>query len=273
MFTAFLQYNFLQNAVFSAILASIVCGIIGTIIVEKKLVMMSGGVAHTSFGGIGMGYYLQIEPIIGGLIFAVLSSLAIVKIRQNTATDSDALIGIFWSVGMALGILFISITPGYPPDLNTYLFGDILTVSRLDLIYISAITVLVATIVITFFNYWKAYLFDQEFLKVLGINTNFMDYFLFVLIAFSIVVIIKVVGIILAITLLITPAVTARLFTDNLKVMIIASIGLGIFFNLTGLILSYNLDLASGAAIILLAATVYFGLFFSKKLMRSYRHG
>ncbi|MFW6389803.1 MAG: metal ABC transporter permease [Halanaerobiales bacterium] len=266
MIDSLFQYNFLQNALYSAIMASIICGIIGTIIVEKNLVMMSGGIAHTSFGGVGLGYYLQIEPIIGGLLFAIISAAAIVGIRRNTGTNSDALIGIFWSVGMALGILFISFMPGYPPDLTTYLFGDILTVSSLDLRYIFVITVFVLFFIMSFFNYWKAYLFDEEFLKVKGVNIKLMDYFLFILIALSIVVIIRVVGIILAITLLTAPASIARLYTDDLKFMMVASIAFGILFNLLGLIIPYNLDIASGAAIILLAAGTYFGLILIKKI-------
>lgn len=129
MIEALFKYTFMQNAFIASILTGIVCGIIGTIIVEKRLVSMSGGIAHASFGGIGLGYLLGIEPIIGGLVFAVMSSLGIATIKRKTNTNSDSLIGIFWSVGMALGILFISLTPGYPPDMTSYLFGDILTVS------------------------------------------------------------------------------------------------------------------------------------------------
>ena len=129
MIEALFSYTFIRNALMSAILASIVCGIIGTIITQKRLVSMSGGIAHASFGGIGLGYLLGIEPIIGGLIFSTLASLGISTIKRRTNTNADTLIGMFWSVGMALGILFIALTPGYPPDMTSYLFGDILTVS------------------------------------------------------------------------------------------------------------------------------------------------
>ena len=132
MINAILKYSFLRNALFSAFLASVACGIIGTIIVEKKLVMMSGGIAHTAFGGVGLGYFLNIEPIIGALIFSVASALGITTIKRKIGTDSDTLIGMFWSVGMALGVLFIALTPGYPPDMNSYLFGDILQVTNID---------------------------------------------------------------------------------------------------------------------------------------------
>src|SRR6056297_1804377 len=204
MIDAIVNYQFMQNAVISAVLASIVCGLIGTIIVEKKLVMLSGGIAHTSFGGIGLGYLMGFEPIYGAFCFAVLSSLTIASVRRRIGTGSDTLIGMFWSLGMALGILFIGFTPGYPPDISSYLFGDILTV-------------FILFSVISLFNYWKAYLFDEEFLSVIGVNARFFEYFLFIMIGLAVVVLIRVVGIILVIALLTAPPATARLFTDNLK--------------------------------------------------------
>eukprot|EP00831_Metopus_contortus_P052818 TRINITY_DN4435_c0_g1_i4.p1 TRINITY_DN4435_c0_g1~~TRINITY_DN4435_c0_g1_i4.p1 ORF type:complete len:488 (-),score=62.08 TRINITY_DN4435_c0_g1_i4:39-1502(-) len=154
-----LKYTFLQHAIISSILASIMCGIIGTIIVEKKLVMMSGGIAHTAFGGVGMGYFLKIEPIIGAFIFAVISSFGIVGIKKKSKINTDAVIGMFWSLGMALGIVFISITPGYPPDISSYLFGDILTVTKLDIYMMIALNFIVVFLLIAFFHQIKAYLF------------------------------------------------------------------------------------------------------------------
>lgn len=117
------EYQFLQNAVISAILASIACGIIGTIIIEKRLVMMSGGIAHTAFGGIGLGYLLGIEPIIGALFITICAAMGIATIKRKTTMNTDIPIGIFWAAGMSLGILFIALTPGYPPDMTTYLLG------------------------------------------------------------------------------------------------------------------------------------------------------
>ncbi|WP_099189435.1 metal ABC transporter permease [Tepidibacter mesophilus] len=258
MIETLFSYNFIKNAFMAAILSSAVCGIIGTIIVEKKLVSMSGGIAHVSFGGIGLGYLLGIEPIIGGLIFSVCASIGISNINRKTNTNSDALIGMFWSVGMALGILFIALTPGYPPDMTSYLFGDILTVSS---IYINIMLILSGTIFISIFsifNYWKAYLFDEEFIKVVGINTVFLEYFLFVLIALSIVVLIKVVGIILSIAMLTIPPAIAKLYTYDIKNIMIFSTILGIVFNVLGLLISYQYNIPSGATIILLSVIGYF---------------
>jgi zinc transport system permease protein len=257
MIEGLFEYAFLQHAVISAILASIVCGIMGAIITEKKLVMMSGGIAHTAFGGIGLGHFLRIEPIIGALAFAVCAALGIARIQRSTSTNADLLIGMFWSLGMALGILFIALTPGYPPDMTSYLFGDILTVSRLD---ISLMLLLNAVIVLTVWAYFpllKAFLFDEEFTRVLGINTRLLENFLYVLIALTIVIVIRVVGIILVIALLTIPPAIAKQFSHDLKNIMLLSMVFGITFCLSGLWISYELHLSSGAAIILVAVAGY----------------
>jgi zinc transport system permease protein len=257
MIKAVLEYTFLQNAVYSALMASIVCGIIGTIIVEKRLVMMSGGIAHTSFGGIGLGYFLQIEPIIGALLFSIMAALGLTTIRRKTNINSDTLMDIFWAMGMATEILFISFTPGYPPDISSYLFGDILTVTSLDINIMLILTFVVLISISALFSYWKAYLFDKEFSSVIGVKTVFLEYLLFILIALAIVALIRVVGIILVIALLTTPPAVARLFSDNLKTSMLFAICFGIVFSFTGLYLSYQFNISSGATIVLLAGFTY----------------
>ncbi|MTI61520.1 MAG: metal ABC transporter permease [Firmicutes bacterium] len=258
MIKAFMEYTFLQNAVFSALLASIICGIIGTIIIEKKLVMMSGGIAHTSFGGIGLGYFLKIEPIIGALFFSILAAIGITTIRRKIKVNSDTLMGIFWSVGMALGILFIAFTPGYPPDISSYLFGNILTVTSFDIKIILIFTIVLVFTISALFNYWKAYLFDSEFSSVIGIKTKFLEYLLFILIALAIVALIRVVGIILVIALLTAPPAIAKLFSCDFKKMIFYAIFFSMFFSLAGLWISYQFNISSGASIVLLAGFSYF---------------
>lgn len=270
MIKAFMEYTFLQNAVFSALLASIICGIIGTIIVEKKLVMMSGGIAHTSFGGIGLGYFLKIEPIIGALFFSILAVIGISTIRQKINVNSDTLMGIFWAMGMALGILFIAFTPGYPPDISSYLFGDILTVTRFDIKIILIFTIVLVFTISALFNYWKAYLFDSEFSSVMGIKTKLLEYLLFILIALAIVALIRVVGIILVIALLTAPPAIAKLFSYDLKKMIFYAIFLSMFFSLVGLWISYQFNISSGASIVLLAGFSYFTtVLISKRIVGS----
>ncbi len=257
MLTALLQYQFLQNAVAAGLLASIVCGIIGVIVTEKKLVLMSGGIAHTSYGGIGMGYYLGFEPIWGAFMISSLAALGIGVIKRRTSTAPDVLIGLFWSVGMAMGILFIAFTPGYPPDMSSYLFGNILAVRRVELLFMGILTGFVFLIIAVFFQHWKAYLFDAEFASLRGINVIFMEYLLYLLIALAVVVLIRVVGIILVLALLTAPPVIARKFTANLKTLMVYAVLLGIFFTFCGLWISYELNIASGASIILLAGVTY----------------
>ena len=200
---------------------------------------------------------MGIEPIIGALLFALLSALGVAGLKRKTNTRSDAIMGIFWSLGMALGILFISFTPGYPPDVSSYLFGDILTVTGLDLKLMIILDIIVVSVIIMFFNYWKAYLFDAEFLTVKGIKTGLMEYLLFILIALTVIVLIRVVGIVLVIALLTAPPALAKLFTNNLKNMILVSIILSLIFSLVGLSISYYYNIASGASIILITGSAY----------------
>ena len=257
MLSALLEYHFLQNALVSGILASIVCGVIGVIIVEKKLVMMSGGIAHTAYGGVGLGYLLGFEPIIGAFLFSVLAALSVGRISRKGGARSDVVIALFWSFGMAMGILFIAFMKGYPPDLSSYLFGSILSVTRTDLLLMIILTVVVLLMIVIFYNDWKAYLFDQEFAYVIGIRTAFLEYLLLVLVAMTVVVLIRVVGIILVLALLTAPAATAGIITRDLKKRMTLAGVFGIIFCVAGLWLSYELNISSGACIVMLSVICY----------------
>ena len=257
MIDALFKYQFLQNALFSGILASIVCGIIGVVIVEKKLVMMSGGIAHTAYGGVGLGYLMGFEPIIGAFLFSICAALGIGYIKRKGGARSDVVIGLFWSLGMALGILFIALMPGYPPDLSSYLFGSILSVTKADLYLMIILTIIVTLVIVTLYHDWKAYLFDEEFASIIGIKTAFLEYLLLVLVAMTVVVLIRVVGIILVLALLTAPAATAGMLTSSLKNRMIYSILLGNVFCVAGLWISYELNIASGAAIVILSVLCY----------------
>ena len=257
MIDSILNYSFMQNALMAAVVASFICGIIGTVIVEKQLVSMSGGIAHASFGGIGLGYFLGIEPIIGGLLVATGASLTVGQIQRRSRTKADTVISMFWAAGMAVGILFIALTPGYPPDMTSYLFGDILTVNDTYLLIMVILAALMILTVYLFFNYFKLYLFDEEYAKIIGINVQRLETFLYIMIAFSIVVLIKVVGIILALALLTVPTATAKLFSKTLSRIMVLAMGFSILYSLAGLAISYYLDIPSGASIILVSIGVY----------------
>ncbi len=262
MIKAIFEYQFLQNAFIASILASIVCGIIGVIIVEKKLVMMSGGIAHTSYGGVGLGYLMGFEPIIGAFLFSICAAIGIGYIKRKGDTRLDVVIGLFWSLGMALGILFVALMPGYPPDLSSYLFGNILSVTKADLYLMISLTFIIVFVIILLFNDWKAYLFDEEFASIIGIKTAFLEYLLLVLIAMTVVVLIRVVGIILVIALLTAPAATAGMLASCLKKRMVYSVLFGTVFCIIGLLISYFINIASGAVIVIFSAISYFLVYY-----------
>jgi zinc transport system permease protein len=275
MIDAILKYQFLRYAIIASFLVSIICGLIGVIIVEKKLVMMTGGIAHTSYGGVGLGYLLGFEPIIGAFIFSILAALGIGVINNRTTGHKDVMIAVFWSLGMSLGILFISFMPGYPPDVTSYLFGNILSVTTLNLWMMFGITLIVAIIIIAYYHEWKAHLFDQEFMKIRGRKTKIMENVLMILIALSVVVLIRVVGIVLVIALLSVPAATASLITRRFHVRMILAIGFGLLFTLIGLTISYFTGYSSGAVIVVFAFIVYMStwmiqkrVFYKKKILQ-----
>ena len=261
MIEAILKYSFLQNAIITSVLAGIICGIIGVIIVEKKLLMMSGGIAHTAYGGVGLGYLLGFEPILGAGIFAVLASLIIGKIRRKNSKNSDVIIALLWSLRMASGIIFTELMSGYPPDMNSYLFGNILSVSKTDIYIITALTIIVAFIFITFFNDWKAFLFDDKFALISGIKTAFLEYLLLIITALSVVALIRVSGIILVIIMLSAPAACAGLISKSLKGRIITAIIFSIAFSVIGITVSYYSGLPATAIIVFVCALTYFSLF------------
>ncbi len=252
-----LQYSFIQNALAAAILASIACGIIGVYVVVKKIVFISGGIAHASFGGVGLGYFLGINPMLGVLPFSLISALVMGVVSKKSKIPEDSAIGILWSLGMALGIIFVYLTPGYAPDLMTYLFGNILTVPRSDLYLMLVLDLVILSAVYLLYKEFLALSFDEEFTTVQGLPTEKLYLFLLCIIALTIVVLIKVVGIILVIALLTIPASLSRKFTHNLKHMMLISIVFGTVISVAGIGLSYLLDVPSGATIILVLSLVY----------------
>lgn len=244
------NYNFFNYALLAAIFTSITCGIIGTYIVTKRIVFISGGITHTSFGGIGIGYFLGFNPLIGAVVFSVLSAIGIEFLSKKTEVREDSAIAIFWSFGMAIGIIFIYLSPGYAPNLMSYLFGSILTVSRLELALIIGLSFIVITFFI--FNY-KTILFitfDPEFLKTKNIPVVLYNNILIVLVALTIVLSIKIAGIILIMSLLTIPQATANLIYKDFRKIIYTSIFIGILASIAGISISYFFNIPSGATII-----------------------
>ena len=263
-----LQYEFMRNAVFAGLLASIACGIIGVYVVTKKIVFISGGIAHASFGGIGLGYLARIDPVLGAIIFTIPSALCMGFVTKKTKLPEDTAIGILWAVGMSLGIIFIGLAPGYAPDLFSYLFGNILTVPLFDLILMLILDAVIVLIVIALYKEFLAFSFDEEFSRVAGVPIQALYLLLLCLIALTVVVLIRVVGTILVIALLTIPAALSRQFTHNLWKMMLLSVLFSVIFTFGGLWLSFELDLASGATIILLSGIVMLAFFGFSRLRR-----
>jgi len=251
-----LQYEFMRNALMAGLLAAVACGIVGVYVVVKKIVFISGGIAHASFGGIGLGYFLGINPIIGALFFSLASGLAIGGITRKSRLPADTAIGILWAVGMALGVIFINLTPGYAPDLMSYLFGNILTVPFSDILLMLALDAVIIGIVVALYKEYLILSFDEEYGTAIGMPVEKLYLLLLAMIALTVVVLIRVVGMILVIALLTFPAAMARQFTHNMKTMMLLSVLFGFLFTFGGLWLSYVLKLPSGATIILLGGTI-----------------
>lgn len=261
-----LQYEFMRNALIAAILVSIACGIVGTFVVIKKIVFISGGITHAAFGGIGLGYLLRVNPVLTAIPFSLLAAIGIGTISKKAKISEDAAIGILWTVGMALGILFIGLSPGYAPNLFSYLFGSILTVPFSDIIIMIILDVIIIAIVSIFYKEFQALSFDEEFTEISGVPTKFLYLLLLCLVALSIIVLIRVVGIILVIALLTIPTTIVRQFTNRLKYLIIFSTIGAIFLTIAGLWLSYLWNLPSGATIVLVLAAVFFASTLMKRI-------
>ncbi len=244
------SYDFFQKAMLSAILASISCGIVGTYIVSRRIVFISGGITHASFGGIGLAFFLGLNPLLGAIVFAILSAIGIQFFTQKADVREDSSIAIWWSLGMALGVIFVFLTPGYTPNLMSYLFGNILTVTNSELWLMLLLDIMV--ILFFFFNFRKIlYIaFDEEFARAAGVKVNLYNYLLIVVIALTVVLNIRVVGIILILSMLTLPQATANLFTKNFKYLILLSTMFAFIGTSSGLLISYFADIPSGATII-----------------------
>lgn len=252
-----LEFEFFRNAVLAGLISSIVCGIIGSYVVVKRLVSMSGGIAHAAFGGIGLGYLFGIDPVAGAVGFTAIIALMIGGIREKLAQQVDTLVGAVWAAGMALGILAIALAPGYAPDLFGFLFGNILLIPTRDLLLMGVLALVICSVVGLWFNQLMAVTFDEEYARVMNLPATALFILLLLLIALSVVVLIRVVGIILVIALLTLPGAVAREFSRSIGAMMALSIVFAMACSLGGLFLSYVLDVPSGATIIMLAAAGY----------------
>lgn len=249
-----LNFEFIQNAIIAGLLVSIASGIIGSLIVVNRMVFLAGGIAHTSYGGIGLAVYFGFPIFLGASIFAVLAALLMAIITLNQRDKIDTFIGLIWAVGMAIGIIFVDLTPGYNVDLMSYLFGSILAVSSDDIKYMSILLTGIIIIVTFFYREILAVSYDSQYASLRGINVKFFYTLILILSALTVVIAIKVVGLILVIALLTIPIYIAEKLSKSLGMMMCVSGILSSMFTLTGLWFSYQFDLTSGASIILVSA-------------------
>jgi zinc transport system permease protein len=256
-FTALAEQSFLQYALVAGLLASIGCGVMGTYVVVKRIAFIAGGIAHSVLGGMGAAVYFGFDPLAGALVAAIMAALLIGWIRLQWQAQEDTLIGALWAIGMAVGILFISKTPGYQTDLMSYLFGNILLVPEESLWFMAALDAMLLILVGAYHRQFLAVVFDEEFARLRGIPVAFFYLLLLVLVAVTVVLLIQVVGLILVLALLTLPAAVAGHYVHSLGLMMLLATLLGSVISLFGLALSYGPDLPAGPTIILLAGAIY----------------
>lgn len=257
-------YTFINHAIIAGLLSSIICGILGTYIVSKRMVFITGGITHSSFGGIGMAFYFGLPPFLGAVIFALFSAFGIEWFSKRGDIRNDSSIGILWSLGMAIGIIFVYVTPGFKPNLMSYLFGSILTVSSMELIIMALLAVIIVIFFVLFFKPILYFAFDENFARSQKAPVDLISYLIIMLIALAIVINIKVAGIILVMSLLTLPQNTANLFSNNFKQIIIFSILISFVGIMAGLAGAFLLGIPSGASIIFTLTM----LFFTAKLIK-----
>lgn len=261
-----LKYTFFQHALLSTILIGISCGLVGTYIVARRMVFISGGITHASFGGLGLAYYWGLSPLFGATAFSILSALGIWYLGNHKKIREDSLIGIFWSAGMAIGILFIYLTPGYAPNLMSYLFGNILTVTEGQLILSALLCILIVMFFTLFYRPLFYMAFDQEYSRTHHIPVNFIEITVTLMIALCIVLCLKLAGIILVISYLTIPQAIAGIFYKNFAQQLVASVIVSTVGSLLGLFISAQQNLPSGATIVLCFLALFLICWIGKKI-------
>jgi zinc transport system permease protein len=248
--TSIFQYGFIIKGLLGAIFASITAGLAGTYVVSKRMVFLSGGITHASFGGIGIGYFIGINPVVGAAVFGIMSALGVEYLSVRQKIREDSAIGILWAFGMAIGIIFIYLTPGYTPNLMSYLFGSILTVSNADIIALGIMSVILILYFGIFYRTILYISFDEVFARTYSSYVDLFKYITTSLIALTIVLNIRMAGVVLVISLLTIPPNIAMLFTRVYFKIVLWSVLAGFIGTATGYAISYYAGIPVGATII-----------------------
>jgi zinc transport system permease protein len=252
-----LQFEFMRNALIAGILVSVACGIIGTYVVINRVVVISGGIAHAAYGGIGLGYFFSFDPVLGAIIFSLVSALIMALVERKTKQRADTIIGVMWAIGMAIGVILIDFTGGYKAELESYLFGSILTVPQQQIMIMLILVLMIGVIVNLLYKELLAISFDPVYAITRNLPVDGLYLLLISMIALTVVMVMQIVGLIMVIALLTIPSAIAGQFVQDIKQMMILASFLGIIFTITGLSLSYSFNLTSGATIILVAGIAY----------------
>jgi zinc transport system permease protein len=253
-----LQFEFMRNALAAGLLASVICGIMGTLVVVNRIVFLSGGIAHAAYGGIGMAFYFGWPYLVSTLGFSLGAAMIMATVTRKARHRADTIIGVIWALGMACGIILIDLTPGYNVDLMSYLFGSILTVPDTDLWIMVVMGLFIVGLVTLYYKDLLAISYDEEFARIRGVPVTTLYFLLIGMLALTIVMVIQVVGLILVIALLTIPPFIMEKYARSLLQMMVGSSVLGILFTITGLWISYAFDLTSGASIIMVAGIFFF---------------
>ncbi|MCC8117449.1 MAG: metal ABC transporter permease [Bacteroidales bacterium] len=253
----FLEYEFFRNALWGVLIISVAAAMIGTYIITRRLVAISGGVTHACFGGLGLGYFLGINPVVMAALFAITSSVGVEWMSTRYRIREDSAIAVVWAIGMAIGVLFVFLTPGYVPELNAFLFGNILTISRGDLWAFGIFTAVLILFFLCFYNQIVACAFDRDFCRVIHLPVRFINYTMTVLVAVCIVLTIRLVGVMLLMSMLSLPMMSAEIFFHRFRSMMWASIVISVVCCVVGLFIGTVIDVPCSAIIVITMVAVY----------------
>ena len=249
IFEDIVAYNHLADAFVACVLSAITCGIVGSYVVARRMVFLSGGITHASFGGLGVAIYAGINPLVGALLFASMASVGVEYASRNGRIREDSAIGIIWAVGMAIGALFMSLTPGYAVELPSYLFGSISLVDSADIKWLAALMVVVITGAILWGRRIMYMTFDEDYARSQGIPVTAMAYLMSIVVAVTIVLSIKVMGIVLLMSLVTIPTVVANTLTKDYRLIALLAVATAMVCNIAGFVMSYEIELPSGGGI------------------------
>ena len=251
------HYSFFIHALLGVVIISIAASVIGSYIVVRRLVAISGGITHACFGGLGLGYFLGINPLLSAAVFAIGASAGVEWMASRYRIREDSAIAVVWALGMAIGILFVFLTPGYVPELNSFLFGNVLTISTSDLWTFAAFTALMLLFMAVFYRKIVACAFDRDFARVMGLPVRFISYTMTAFVAVAIVLTIKLVGVMLLMSMFVLPQLVAEMFTNRFGSMMGLSVVVSLICCVTGLLLSAAIDVPSSALIVMIMVVAY----------------